>query len=306
MAFFTDVRIGLGSDIEANLERSYAQHIDVRLNSASEIAGPAPYNSHMFSWFRQRRRRKLLAEPFPIRWEAILRRNVGHYGLLTADEQARLRDISRVLIAEKEWEGCRGLHVSEEMKVTIAAQAAILLMNIEHDYYARVLSVVVYPDTFRTPVREDGWEDDELSDTVLSGQAVYRGPVILSWSEVLPEGRDPGAGFNVVIHEFAHQLDFLDNGINGTPPLDDKALAARWAPIMTAAYESHKNAVENEEETFFSAHAADDEAEFFADATEAFFCQPHRLQEEEPGVFELLVGYYRLDPRKWFEGVGEP
>lgn len=254
----------------------------------------------MFSWFRNRRRRKLLAEPFPVRWEAILKRNVGHYALLSADEQAKLRDITRVLIAEKEWEGCGGLWVNEEMKVTIAAQAALLILNLDHDYYARVLSIVLYPDSFRTPVAEDGWEDDGLSDTILSGQAVYRGPVILSWSEVLAEGRDPGAGYNVVVHEFAHQLDFLDNGINGTPPLDDKVLAARWAPVMTAAFERHKQYLERGEETFFTEHAADDETEFFADAAEAFFCQPAALHDEEPEVFELLKGYFRLDPRMWF------
>src|SRR4051794_39794649 len=102
-----------------------------------------------FSWLRNRRRRKLLAEPFPIRWEAILNRNVGHYPLLSPDERARLRDTTRVLIAEKVWEGCGGLFVSEEMKVTIAAQAALLLLGLEHDYYHRVTSVVVYPAEFR-------------------------------------------------------------------------------------------------------------------------------------------------------------
>lgn len=258
----------------------------------------------MFSWFRNRRRRKLLAEPFPSRWEAILQRNVGHYSLLSTAEQSRVRDILRVLVAEKEWEGCGGLRVTEEMQVTIAAQAALPIMNLEHDYYARVLSIVVYPDSFRTPVAEDGWEDDGLSDTILSGQAVYRGPVILSWNEVLAEGRDPSAGYNVVIHEFVHQLDFLDNVINGTPPLADRSLAERWGPVMTAAFERHRGYVERGEDLFFTEHAADDETEFFADAAEAFFCQPQALEQEEPEVFELLLGYFRLDPRRWFAGLG--
>src|SRR5262249_37909600 len=194
------------------------------------------YNSGMLSFFRRRRRRKLLAEPFPPWWEAILKRNVGHYARLTPEEQGKIRDTARILIAEKNWEGVGGLFITDEIKVTVAAQAALLLLGIDHDYYARVTSIVVYPKSFRTPNPEDGWEDDELSDTILSGQAVYRGPVILSWDEVLTEGRDPEGRFNVVLHEFAHQLDFLDNVINGTPPLDDPKLEARWKEVMQRAF----------------------------------------------------------------------
>lgn len=254
----------------------------------------------MFSWLRNRRRRKLLEEPFPPWWEAVLRRNVGHYPRLSDAERARLRDVTRVLVAEKRWEGCGGFHVTDEVKVTVAAQAALLLLGIDHDYYARVDSVIVYPSVFRTPNPEDGWEDDELSDTCLSGQAVYRGPVILSWDEVLPEGRDPDLGYNVVVHEFAHQLDFLDYEVNGTPPLDDPALAAKWGPVMTAAFERHRKALKRGHDTFFTEHAADDATEFFADASEAFYCRPADLRTEEPGVYELLKGYYRVDPLLWF------
>lgn len=254
----------------------------------------------LFSWLRQRRRRKLLAEPFPVRWEAILQRNVGHYPRLAPEERARIRDTTRILVAEKEWEGCGGLFVTEEMKVTIAASASLLLLGLADEYYDRVASVVVYPSAFRTPRPEDNWEDDELSDTVAAGQAVYRGPVILSWDEVLPEARDPDEGYNVVIHEFAHQLDFLDNGINGTPPLDDPELQKRWKYVMTVAFEDHRRALKRGDDTFFTEHAGDDETEFFADATEAFFCRPDDMRELYPEVYQLLAAYYRIDPTKWF------
>jgi MtfA peptidase len=261
----------------------------------------------IFSWLRDRRRRKLLAEPFPIRWERFLAENVAHFPRLSPAEQARLRDTTRVLIAEKQWEGCNGLFVSEEMKVTIAAQAALLLLGDSRDYYARVDSVIVYPTTFRTPVREDGWEDDELSDQELDGQAHYRGPVILSWDNVLAEGRDPGCGYNVVVHEFAHQLDFLDNAVNGTPDLADRELEARWRYVMTVAYTDHRRAVDKDEETFFSEHAADNETEFFADATEAFYCRPGDLLADFPEVYRLLGAYYKVDPVRWFpEDASEP
>jgi Mlc titration factor MtfA (ptsG expression regulator) len=254
----------------------------------------------MFSWFRNRRRRKLLAEPFPPWWEAVLKRNVGHYARLSPAEQARLRDTTRILVAEKQWEGCGGLFVTDEIKLTIAAQAALLLLGLDHQYYDRVASIVVYPGAFRTPNPEDDWEDDELSDTAADGQAVYRGPVILSWNEVLEEGRDPTCGFNVVVHEFAHQLDYLDNVVDGTPPLDDPALSARWRTVMQTAYNTHCRALDRREETFFTEHAAENETEFFADATEAFFCRPADLHAEEPGVYELLRAYYRVEPMNWF------
>lgn len=254
----------------------------------------------MFTWLRNRRRRKLLEEPFPPWWDAILRRNVGHYPRLSPDERARLRDTLRVLVAEKDWEGVGGLHVTEEIKVTIAAQAALMLLGMEHDYFARVDSIVVYPGSFRTPNPEDGWEDDELSDRVADGQAVYRGPVILAWDSVLQDGREPEGGHNVVVHEFAHQLDFLDYETNGTPPLNDPELAKRWGPVMTAAFKQHRQLVERGEETFFEEQAAENETEFFADASEAFFCSPADFLAGYPEVYALLRDYYRVDPLKWF------
>lgn len=255
----------------------------------------------MFGFLRRRRRRQLLAQPFPTWWDALLARNVGHDARLSAPERSKLRDIARVLIAEKAWEGCGGLHITDEIKVTIAAQAALLLLGFDdHDYYARVSSVVVYPSDFRTPRPEDNWEDDELSDTISEGQAVYRGPVILSWDHVLSESRDPAAGYNVVVHEFAHQLDFLTGELNGTPPLGNAEAEAKWGTGMTAALALHRQELNRGHETFLSEQAGDNETEFFADCAEAFFCNPHGLSEEYPTVFDLLAGYFRQDPRQWF------
>ena len=257
----------------------------------------------LFSWFRKRRRRKLLAQPFPIRWLPFLERNVGHYSLLSRPEQAKLRDIARILIAEKTWQGGRGLYVTEEMKVTIAAQAALLLLGRDHDFYVRVATIIVYPDVFRTPQQEDDWEDDELSDFASSGMAVYRGPVLLAWEDVIAEGPDPECGHNVVVHEFAHQLDYLDNAINGTPALGSRELESRWRYVMTIAFEDHRRAIaKGSRETFFTEYAAENETEFFADASEAFFCRPIDMKADYPEVYQLLAAYYRVDPVRWFEG----
>src|SRR5262245_51986468 len=124
----------------------------------------------VFSWWRRRRRQKLLAQPFPASWLEILNRNVAHYGLLSEAEQARLRDDLRVFIAEKHWEGCGGLAITDEIKVTIAAQACLLLLAIEHDYFSRVMSILVYPTKYAAPVErmEHGWivegESDRLGE----------------------------------------------------------------------------------------------------------------------------------------------
>ncbi|HVL14328.1 MAG TPA: M90 family metallopeptidase [Gemmata sp.] len=254
----------------------------------------------LFSWLRTRRRRRLLAEPFPVRSDAIIGRNVGHFPLLSAAEQDRLRDVARVLLAEKRWHGRGGLFVGEEMRVTIAAQAALLLLGSDRGYFRRVRDVYVFPTEFRTPVYDDDWEDDGLSERPLAGQAVYTGPVMLAWDQVLPEGRDPAAGHNVVLHEFAHQLDFTEGVSGGTPDLGDRELESRWKYVMAVAFEDHRRAIREGRDALFTPHAADNEAEFFADATEAFYCRAEDLKEFHPEVYRLLAAYYRVDPAAWF------
>ncbi len=254
----------------------------------------------LFSWLRARRRRKLLAEPFPPRWVAFLERNVRHYTRLPSPEQVCLCNTTRVLVAEKRWLGRGGLFVTEEMRVTIAAQAALLLLGSDRDFYPRVREVVVFPTEFRTPVAGDDWEDDFLSDTASAGQAVDRGPVLLAWDTVLAEAREPDAGYNLVVHEFAHQLDFRDGITANTPDLGDRPLETRWRYVMTVAFEDHRRAVKSGADTFFTPHAADDEMEFFADATEAFYCRPADLKGLHAEMYDLLSAYYRVDPLAWF------
>jgi Mlc titration factor MtfA (ptsG expression regulator) len=252
------------------------------------------------SWLRARRRRKLLAGPFPLRWQAIVERNVGHFAALPAALQDRLRDTTRILLAEKEWLGRGGHFITEEMRVTVAAQAALLLLGNSRDYFRRTREVVVFPTEFRTPVAADGWEDDFLSDTQLAGQAVVRGTVLLAWDEVLREGREPECGHNVVLHEFAHQLDFAEEVSSGVPELGDAALESRWKYAMAVAFADHRRAVQSKAgDLFFTHHAADDEREFFADLTEAFYCRPLDLRALHPALYELLAAYYRLDPAAW-------
>jgi Mlc titration factor MtfA (ptsG expression regulator) len=257
----------------------------------------------MLPWYRRYRRQRLLAQPFPACWEAILRRNVAHYNRLRDGERAQLRDVARVLVAEKVWEGCGGLRVTEEMQVTIAAQAGLLLLGLDHDYFRRVLSILVYPSAFLLP-RVDPLNEAEQRDAA-AGQAVYDGLVILAWDAALAEGRDPSEGHNLVIHEFAHQLDFADKFINGTPPLRDGEQAARWWDIMTAEYTRLLRHLDRGYETFLGEHAGSDEAEFFAVTSERFFTRPARLRHYHPSLYDILAEYYGVEPIRWFPGGEE-
>lgn len=250
----------------------------------------------IFSWLKNRRRQRLLARPFPDDWLRILERNVAHYRWLDPAEQARLRDDLRVFIAEKYWEGCGGLTMTDEIRVTIAAQACLLVLAMEHNYFDRVLSILVYPHGFRNP--ESGTQGGMIyrEGVALSGEAHYRGPVILAWSEVLEEGRYPRHGRNVVFHEFAHQLDMLDGVINGTPPLGSDAERQRWQAVMTEEYERLIRDSATGRATLIDEYGATNEGEFFAVATETFFDRPVDLAHRHPRLYDLLHNYYRQDP----------
>jgi Mlc titration factor MtfA (ptsG expression regulator) len=257
----------------------------------------------MWTWLRRLRRERLLAQPFPEAWEPYLLRNVAHYGLLTEDERARLRDHTRVLVAEKYWEGCGGLRVTDEMKVTIAAQAALLLLGSEGDYFRRVLSVLVYPSAFRLPL--DDWREEYERGGAAAGLAAYRGPVVLAWDHTLAAGRDPSRGYNVVIHEFAHQLDFLDGYVNGTPALASPEQAERWRAVMTAEYERLRRDVAEGRTTFLRGRAAANETEFFSVASESFFTLPAGLRQHHPPLYDLLAEFYGVEPVGWFARAGQ-
>jgi len=246
----------------------------------------------LFAWLKQRRRRQLLATSFPNEWLLYLRHNVHLYALLTAAEQAKLHDDLRVFVAERTWEGCAGLTVTDEMKVTIAAQACLLVLNIEHDYFSRVPSILLYPSGYRAPAERRNPDGTIGHGPGRLGEAWYRGPVILAWDSVLAAGHD---GQNVVLHEFAHQLDFLDGYADGTPPLSSREAYRQWHEVMTAEYERLVCESAHGRARVLDAYGATNPAEFFAVATEAFFETPVPLRQRHPALYEVLRDYYRQD-----------
>lgn len=250
----------------------------------------------MLRWLRDRRRRRILAGPFPEAWRRILEERVPFHATLAPEERARLEGILRVIVFEKNWEGCGGLVLDEEMKVVVAAQAALLILEIEHDYYRGVDSVYIYPSTFVLPEGRAHRGIVIEGETPVLGLAHHRGPIVLAWDAARHGARNPEDGRNVVFHEFAHQLDLLDDYADGTPVLDTPEHYRTWVRIMTEEHEALVRAAEDGRATLLDAYGAEDPAEFFAVATECFFERARAMRRRHPELYGLLRDYYRQDP----------
>ena len=242
-------------------------------------------------------RPRSVRHPFPAAWRRILRRRVPAVARLPADLQRQLKRHVQVFVVEKPFIGCQGQAITEEVRVTIAAQACLLLMGHPRpDYYPRLRQILVYPDAFvvhRERPLGGGVVQDQRQ--ALSGESWAQGQVILSWSEVLAGAADPADGRNVVLHEFAHQVD-QDTGVaDGRPWRPGSARRRRWAAVMGAAFEH----LRDEPSTLIDAYGASDPAEFFAVVTEVFFERPQALAAEAPAVYRELAELYRLHPLEW-------
>jgi Mlc titration factor MtfA (ptsG expression regulator) len=216
---------------------------------------------------------------------------------LPPDLQRQLKRHIQVFVAEKPFIGCRGQLITDELRVTIAAQACLLLLaHARPDYYPKLRQILVYPDVFVVQrERPLGSGVVQEQRQAMSGESWAQGQVIVSWSEALAGAADPDDGQNVVLHEFAHQID-QDNGVaDGRPWRPSAAKRRRWAAVMGAAFER----LRDEPSALIDAYGASDPAEFFAVVTELFFEQPHALATEAPAVYRELVELYRVDPSAW-------
>jgi len=254
------------------------------------------------------RRRRLRRRPFPAAWREILRRRVPALRRLPADLQLQLKRHIQVFIAEKRFVGCAGLQITDEMRVSIAAQACLLLLNRRTDYFARLREVLVYPGSFVVErVHSDGSGLLQERREALSGESWTHGQVVLSWDDALAGAAVPDDGRNVVIHEFAHQLDQEKGHANGAPWLGARARYARWSRVLGEAYAQlqARAAMDQavgealEAPPLISAYGATNPAEFFAVVSEVFFEQPQRLATEHPALYREFSGFYRVDPLSW-------
>ena len=269
-------------------------------------------------WWRARRRAAQMTRPLPSTALTAIDRNVPAVRSLPAGLRERLDALVGVFIAEKEFIGCNGFVVTDEVRATIAALASLLVLG-RRGHYDELHSVLVYPTAF--------WVEDEVEDEagvvekrrrVLSGEAWESSRIILSWEDVLEAARAPGEGYNVALHEFAHYLDAEGLGLAAPPPsplprerershevrvrapAEGRVRAtSAWADDLADEFESLLDAVDRGEETFLDPYAAEDEAEFFAVATEDFFERPVDLRDAHPRLYGLLQEFYALDPAAW-------
>jgi MtfA peptidase len=254
----------------------------------------------IFRWLRERRRRRIVNRPFPPRGREVIARHLAAWAWLDEEERERLEGLVAVFVAEKHWEGCGGLELTEEIEYVIAAHAGLLILNLHHEFYRNVKSILVYPSTVVTSHETRGDSDRGGTSTKrvipILGEAMQGGPVMLVWDAVRENCIDARKGHNVVYHEFAHKLDMLDGTIDGAPPLVSSESLREWAEVVAENYEDLRERTDRGDRTLLSDYASTNLAEFFAVATEIFFTRPLALSKLRPELYEILAAFFRQDP----------
>lgn len=243
----------------------------------------------------RRRKRALRRNGFPDEWHALISANVVHWRVLGDGQRELLEEYVLRLVTEKRWEAARGFTLTEEMQVTIAAQAALLVLGIGYEAYRGVGTIIVHPTTMQLTGERSGPIAGTRTDAPLPvlGVAHYDGPVIIAWDSARAGARHPERGHNVVYHEFAHKIDMLDGTVDGTPPLERDEQRRRWVEVCTAEFEALRAGTDD---GFLDGYAAVSPGEFFAVVTESFFDVPIRFEAAKPELYAVLRDFYRQDP----------
>jgi Mlc titration factor MtfA (ptsG expression regulator) len=247
----------------------------------------------------KQRRNRLKHRPFPPLWHANVENNLPIYPHLSTAERRRLQGHIQVFLAEKQFIGCNGLQVTEEMQVIIAAIACLLLLHERGEYFPKLRSILIYPSTYLVNATTyTGNFVVEERRVARLGESWSKDQVVLSWEQVKQDTRNWRDGHNVVLHEFAHQLDQADGSAEGVPILP-RSNYSIWAQVMTAEYQQLCSDVERGVKTVMDSYGATNPAEFFAVATETFFEKPQQLLKKHPALYEQLQHYYQLNPVEW-------
>ena len=246
------------------------------------------------------RLKKAIQAPFPDEWVAIVERNIAVYKNLPTPLRLQLRKLIKQFLHQKHFSGAGGLEITEEIRVTIAAEACMLLVNRETRVYPLLRYIIVYPTAFVVD-RPQGGADGIVSEgrKGLLGESWSNGKVILAWDNVLHGSSNFVDGQNVVLHEFAHQLDSESGNTNGAPILAGKNCLRTWAGTLSGEFEDLQRDAWKGKKSLIDHYGATNPAEFFAVSTETFFEKPAQMAKHHEELFEVLKCYYRIDPRDW-------
>ena len=247
---------------------------------------------------RKARRRLALQQPFREDWVEILTRNLPPYKKLPDDLRHELHQDIKIFLLEKDFEGCGGLTITDEIKVIIAAQACMLLLNRKDGCYPKLRTVLVYPSTY--VVGGKGlFADKSAPKSVRLGESWGFGTVVLSWDSVKYGAFNFSDGHNVAMHEFAHQLDQEDGSADGAPILETRSAYSSWAKVFSKEFLLLQDKKRKRRRSVLDKYGATNPAEFFAVATETFFEKPRQLQKKHPELFRELQDYYKVNPSEW-------
>jgi MtfA peptidase len=255
----------------------------------------------IFSFLKERRRRRLQKRTFPKEWLKLIQRHFVFFPKLSGMDRFELLGHVQVFLAEKRFEGCGGLAINDEIRVTIAAQACLLLLHRKTDYFPGLQTILVYPTTYmveeRRQVDEHLWEEGTMTRLGETGRKM--GSLVLAWGAVKHGAADPADGKNVVLHEFAHQLDFENQAADGVPELATREQQQAWSEVMRSEFASLRAADETGVPTLLNTYGATNPAEFFAVSVEAFFEQPRALRVRHPNLYAELQNYFQQDPTEY-------
>jgi Mlc titration factor MtfA (ptsG expression regulator) len=251
-------------------------------------------------WVPRWRLRRALAAPFPDEWVQILERNIAIYRNLPDSLRQQLRRLIKEFLHQKHFTGAGGLAITDEIRVTIAAEACLLILNRPRRVFPALRYIIVYPGAFIAGHRQvDEAGVVATASRGLLGESWHNGKVILAWDSVLRGSRNFVDGQNVVLHEFAHQLDSEDGGADGAPLLGGAHSYRSWATVLSKEFKELRKASYRGRESLLDHYGATNPAEFFAVATETFFEKPAQMARHHAELFEVLQAYYRVDPRQW-------
>ncbi|MEP3946394.1 M90 family metallopeptidase [Ascidiaceihabitans sp.] len=254
----------------------------------------------IFFWRRHtaQKQRDLLQSRLSDAQRALISRHVPMIDMLPPETRAKLDGKIALFLDQVDFGGCNELDVTDEMRLSIAAQACLLVVNTDL-WYGNLTTILIYPSAFKSKnITHDGRVVRE-AETVRLGESWSGGPVILSWADSAQGALNNEDGHNVVLHEFAHQIDDMTGKTNGIPVLPDGQSLAEWGRVMAAAFERHSSDTQAGRKTVIDPYGATGYEEFFATSVEVFFEKPEQFKRDEPQVYAQLAALFNLDPATW-------